>query len=151
MVEADYWPGIIGGSALVANVTYLIMNMNDYSVAEFLDYRWMAVLLVSLSLVLLSLHSLLGERDEKIVKTYFGKNMFWIIVTLYYAMLIVIPSCVNMSNEMSINLYEKILGTDTVVGICGVVFCVVWMVREWFLIFIEKRQENKSQEEHYYY
>lgn len=156
-----YWPGIIGGSALVANVTNLIMNMNDYSVAEFLDYRWMAVLLVSLSLVLLCLHSLLGERDEKIIKTYFGKNMFWIIVTLYYAMLIVIPSCVNMSNEMSINLYEKILGTDTVlwimswnprmVGICGVVFCVVWMVREWFLIFIEKRQENKLQEEQYYH
>lgn len=150
-----YWSGIIGGSALVANATYWIMNKNYYSVTEFSDYRWMAILLVSLSLVLLFLHSLLGERDEKIIKTYFGKNMFWIVVTLYYALLIIIPSCVNMANETSINLYERILGADTLlwilswnpymVGICGVAFCVVWMVREWFLVFIEKRQENKLQ------
>lgn len=156
----NYWSGIIGGSALVVNTVCWIMNANDYLVTEFLDYRWMAVLLVSLSLVLLFLHSLLGERDEKIIKTYFRKNMFWIVVTIYYALLIIIPSCVNMSNEMSINLYEKILGTDAMmwimswnpfmVGIWGVAFCIVWMAREWFLIFIEKRQEKKLQEESYY-
>lgn len=160
MPFGHYWSGIIGGSALVVNVTYWIMHKNSLSVMIFSDYRWIAVLLVSLSLVLLLLHSLLGERDEKIIKTYFGKNMFWIVVTLYYAMLIIIPSCVNMANETSINLYEKILGTDTLlwflswnpymVGICGVAFCVVWMVREWFLIFIEKRQEKKLKEEQYY-
>lgn len=155
-----YWSGIIGGSALVVNATYWIMNKNSFSVMEFIDYRWIAVLLVSLSLVLLLLHSLLGERDEKIIKTYFGKNMFWIVVTLYYAMLIIIAYCVNMSNGMSVNLYEKILGTDTLqwmlswnpyrVGICGVAFCLVWMMREWFLIFIEKRLEKKLKEEQYY-
>ncbi len=147
-----YWSGIIGGSALAVNATCRIMYMNNYSVAEFSDYRWMAVLLVSLSLVLLFLHSLSGERDEKIIKTYFGKNMFWVVVTLYYALLIILPLCVNMSHEMSANIYEKIPGADILqwilswnpymVGVGGVAFCVVWMVREWFLVFIEERQLN---------
>ena len=155
LIFGHYWSGIIGGSALVANATYWIMNYNNYSVDEFSDYRWMAVLLISLSVVLLFLHSLLGERDEKIIKSYFGKNMFWVVVTLYYAMLIFMSSCVNMS----INVYEKVLGTNMLqwilswnpymVGICGVAFCVVWMVREWFLIFIEKRREQKEQEDYY--
>ena len=135
------------------------MHKNSLSVMMFSDYRWIAVLLVSLSLVLLLLHSLLGEYDEKIIKMYFGKNMFWIVVTLYYSMLIIIAYRVNMS-EMSANFHEKILGTDTLqwilswnpymVGICGVAFCLVWMMREWFLVFIEKRQEKKLKEKQYY-
>ena len=85
--------------------------------------------------------------------------MFWIVVTLYYSMLIIIAYRVNMS-EMSANFHEKILGTDTLqwilswnpymVGICGVAFCLVWMMREWFLVFIEKRQEKKLKEKQYY-
>ena len=61
---------------------------------------------------------------------------------------------------MSANFHEKILGTDTLqwilswnpymVGICGVAFCLVWMMREWFLVFIEKRQEKKLKEKQYY-
>ena len=131
-----YWSGVLGGSALVANVTYLIMEMNHYSVTEFSNYRWTAVLLTSLSVVLLFLHSVLEERDEKIIKSYFRSNMFWVVVTLYYLSLLFMPLGVHVLQRMSINantLQWTLTWNPDKVGICGVFFCVVWVVREWFL------------------
>ena len=131
-----YWSGVLGGSALVANVTYLIMEMNHYSVTEFSNYRWTAVLLTSLSVVLLFLHSVLEERDEKIIKSYFRSNMFWVVVTLYYLSLLFMPLGVHVLQRMSINantLQWILTWNPDKVGICGVFFCVVWVVREWLL------------------
>lgn len=131
-----YWSGVLGGSALVANVTYLIMEMNHYSVTEFSNYRWTAVLLTSLSVVLLFLHSVLEERDEKIIKSYFRSNMFWVVVTLYYLSLLFMPLGVHVLQRMSINantLQWILTWNPDKVGICGAFFCVVWVVREWLL------------------
>lgn len=57
-----------------------------------------------------------------------------------------------MAYDMPTNVYDKILGADTLqwilswnpymVGICGVCFCVAFRVRECFLAFIEKDDKN---------
>jgi len=156
----NYWSGIIGGCALIANGTYLIMKSNGLNVSNYAEYRWMAVLLISLALVLLILHSLLGERDEKIIKSYFGKNMFWIIVTVYYLLLALLDFSSVFTQGMTTRIYSAILGRSTVewmrswnprlVGICGAIFCIIWVAREYCLIFIEKRREKREQEEQYY-
>ena len=114
------------------------------------------MVLISLSVVLLVLHSLLEEREDKIIKLFFGKNIFWIVTALLYASLIIISLCTGKPQETSVNMYEKIFGADTLkwilswnpfmVGICGAAFCTIWMTREWFLIYIEKRREKKIQE-----
>lgn len=155
-----YWPGILGGCAVISNVTYLILNNRKLSVIEFVDYRWIAVLLLSLAFVLLWLHAMLGAQDEKIIKSYFGKNLFWIMATVCYATLILMVYCVNLTQGTELNFYEKILGHDTMewmlswnpglVGICGASFCAIWMIRERFLIFIEKRHEKRELERQYY-
>lgn len=156
----NYWPGILGGCAVISNVTYLILDHNKLSVIEFVDYRWIAVLLLSLAFVLLWLHDLLGEQNEKTIKSYFAKNMFWILATAYYVYLILLEYSVNLVQGKAVNIYEMILGQDTIewllswdpglVGIGGASFCVIWMIRERFLIFIEKRREKRESEGQYY-
>lgn len=156
----NYWPGILGGCAVTSNVTYLIMNHNKLSVIEFVDYRWIAVLLFSLAFDLLCLHALLGMQDEKIIKSYFRKNLFWIVVIEYYVILIMMAYCVNLTQGTALNFDEKILGHDTMewmlswnpglVGICGASFWIIWMIRERFLVFIEMWREKREREGQYY-
>lgn len=139
--------GIIGGGALAANATYLIMNKYNYSVTEFSEYRWIAVLLLSLSFYLLLLNLLLGERNEKMIKTYFVKNLFWIAVIMTYVLFMVTPLCIKMSQTMSFNSYDILFGSKVtqwimswnpyMVGVVGCVFWLVWVIRERFLVVVE--------------
>lgn len=150
-VVCDYWPGILGGCAVTSNVTYLIMNHHKLSVIEFVDCRWIAVLLLSLSLGLLLLHYILGVQNKKNIKSYLGKNLFWIMVIACYVNLVLMVCTSSLEPKMDV-LYEEILGHDTMewllswnpglVGICGVSFWVIWMIRERFLILIEEWREK---------
>ena len=150
-VNREMLVGILGGSAIIiANITYLIMSTASLSVSEFSEFRWMAVLLLSLAGVLLGGHFLLGESMEDIAKVYFRKNIFWIYVSLYYMILALFGWGIAVSDRNPYDLYQRLLGTEKInwilswnpalVGICGVVFCVSWMVREWILVFIKKKR-----------
>ena len=149
----DIFYGILGGSAMIANVTYLIMSAASLSESEFSEYRWMAVLLLSLAGVLLEGHALLGERAEKIGKVYFRKNLFWILVTVFYMVLALTEKSIAISTAAPVSIHQRLLGTENVnwilswnpelVGFFGAGFCVIWMIREWFLVFIEKRASIK--------
>lgn len=139
--------GILGGSAITANITYLVMRAASLSAGKFPEYRWVAVLLLSLAGVLLAGHAMLGERAEQIGNVYFGKNLFWIFATGFYTALALMEKSVAVSTGVSLLSYQRLLGTETVdwilswnperVGICGAGFCVGWMIREWFLVFRE--------------
>ena len=156
VVYGDIFAGVLGGSAMIANVTYLIMSTASLSESEFSEYRWMAVLLLSLAGVLLTGHALLGERAEQIAKVYFRKNLFWIFVTVFYTILALTERSIAISNSASFPVHQRLLGTENVnwilswnpelVGICGAGFCVIWMIREWFLVFIEKKRNLYSSE-----
>ena len=146
----DIFFGILGGSAIVANVTYLIMSTASLSESEFSEYRWVAVLLLSLAGVLLMGHTLLGERAEQIGKVYFGRNSFWIFVTAFYTVLALMEKHIAVSTGDSFPIHQRLLGTEyfnwilswnpELVGICGAGFCLIWMIREWFLVLIEKKR-----------
>ena len=150
-VNREILVGTLGGSAiLIANVTYLIMSKASLSVSELSEYRWMAVLLLSLAWVLLNGHFLLGYRTEKITKKFFRKNVFWIVATECYIILALIGWNIAIANSTSFPIYQRLLGTENVnwilswnpelVGIFGAGFCVIWMIREWVLVFIEKKR-----------
>ena len=142
--------GILGGSAMIANVTYLVMSTASLSESDFSEYRWVAVLLLSLAGVLLVGYALLGSRTEKINKAYFSKNLYWILATEFYVILAFMESNIAISDTASFPIYQRLLGTQNVnwilswnpelVGICGAGFCVGWMIREWILAFIEKKR-----------
>ena len=148
-VNREKFIGILGGSAvIIANITYLFMSTASLSVSEFSEYRWVAVLLLSLAGVLLEGYALLGEVD--IAQVYFKKNVFWIYVTVFYTILAFTERSIAASRGPSFLFYHRLLGTENsnwilswnpkMVGICGAGFCVGWMIREWFLIFIEKKR-----------
>ena len=157
---SDVITGVLGGGAIVANITYLIMNAKSFMVGDFYEYRWMAVLLLSLGVILLFLHYLLGDRSEQIAKVYFEKNSFWITATLFYAVLFLAERSLAITNGFFLNLYEWMFGQKNIdwimswnprlVGICGTFFCIIWMVRECFLVFIEKKRVLRELEERYY-
>lgn len=152
LVFCYHLSGIIGGCALIANGTFLIMKANGLYVCDYAEYRWTAVLLLSLAFVLLALHSLLGERDEMITKFVFVKNLFWIDVIAWYLVLAFMDNSVTITQGMPDKIYIVMLGQGTVkwmktwnprlVGIGGVIFCIIWVAREYFLSFIEKRRED---------
>lgn len=156
----SYWSGILGGCALAVNVTFLIMKANELVVDDFAGDRRMAVLLISLALVLLTLHSLLGMRDDKVMKSYFRKNMFWISVIVYYMFLILFDYSDAVMQGFYTEICSALFGQGTFewikswnpgfVGICGAIFGVVWVVREYFLYFMEKRREKREMEELYH-
>lgn len=141
--------GIIGGCAITANVTYLLMKLNSVYVFQFAEYRWVAILLLSLAGVLFCLYFLLGIRDDKLIKFHFRRNRFIISMTAYYFGLIFVDYGLNCSQRVGFYLYEKLLGKHTIewilscdlhfIGFFGIVFLAVWMIREWFLAFIENQ------------
>ena len=152
-VYGEVFFGILGGSAIAANIAYLIMSTASLSESEFSEYRWMAVLLLSLEGVLLTGHALLGERAEQIGTVYFGKNSYWIFVTAFYATLALTEKSIAVSAGASFPVHQRLLGARNVdwilswnpelVGICGAAFCVGWMIRERFLVLIEKKRGFK--------
>ena len=150
VIYGDIFAGVLGGSAIIANVTYLIMSTASFPESGFPEYRWIAVLLLSLAGVLLAGHALLGEED--IAKVHFKKNLFWIYVTVFYMMLALTERSIAVSSGPSFLFYHRLLGTEKsnwilswnpkMVGICGAGFCVGWMIREWILVLIEKKRAH---------
>ena len=113
--------------------------------AAFSGYRWVAVLLLSLGLGLLVRYGILGIRDEKQMVFYFGKKMPLIVSLLFY----VTAAFIGWTLIYAQRTYEMVIGADALqwllslklhlVGICGMIFCVFWIARERFLIFLEGR------------
>ncbi len=153
--------GIAGGSMLLINATYLIMNLSEVYLTDFSSIRWITVLLLSLSCILLFHYELLGERDPKITKAYFKRNLYWIIIAALYAEQVLLALSINsVEAKGGLNFFRKMIGerayemfavcNPMMIGIGGVVFCLIWIGREQLLIFLEKQQEKKAIEDGYY-
>ncbi len=103
---------------------------------------------------LLFYHGILEDRSEKMVKPYLQKNYYWIIAALFYASMALTDLAIHMSSHIGFNIYELLFGKKFVdaylnlnpkyLGIAGTVFCVIWIMRERLLIFIEKRIYQKK-------
>ena len=147
-------PGIIAGCVLIFDVTHRILQRNSLSVNDYAEYRWIAVLLLSLSVVLLGFHAIIKERDEDVIQIYFGKNLFWILMTACYISMVLVYWSVRATIGTDFCIFATIFGEQNVrwmmswnpnlVGICGAAFCLAWMARERILIMLEKKQENKE-------
>lgn len=146
--------GILAGCLLISSFTCLFMRTNGiFSLPE---YRWMAVLLLSLSLVLLVVQYVLGERDEKLTVMYLGNNKIWIIASILYAGLLILPRIITVFDAEAAAAIRHIIGDRNIdwilscnpqrVGLYGLVFCAFWVVREGFLsIFYDETSDNERQ------
>ena len=149
----DLCTGLFGGGALIANLVYLLTRSNPMILQEFQDFRWVTVLLLSLAVILLFQYSILKERDYAITRVYFKRNLFWIVISLNY--LFMILTKYSLYNN---TLLERWVGHDLIneimtwkpmmIGICGLTFCIIWVGREYLLMFIESRREKKLFEQY---
>lgn len=146
----DISAGIIGSSMLLMRITFGIMKI--CSVGMLREYSWISVLLISLSFFLLFYHYVLTEKDQRITKLYLGKNLYWYVVAVLYVALLI--TGISFQNDANTAWYEWLFGhemADTLLdtnllytGIAGTVFCLVWIVRERILIFIDKHMGKRN-------
>ena len=146
--------GALAGGAITANFTYIIMQVAALKSEDYYEYRWLAVLLLTLGVFLLFAYCLLSERDEQITKIYLKKNIFWSGVTLYYVLLSMMEWNITAAKGWTFRMYEYIFGRENLnwvlswnpqlVGIYGMLFCFIWVSREWLLILWEKRLLKKE-------
>ncbi|MBR3518393.1 MAG: serine/threonine protein kinase [Lachnospiraceae bacterium] len=140
--------GILGGCAIAVHIVTGWIGDGTVTAAAFVPYRWVAVLLLSLALYLLYMHFILEQRGEQIIKTYLHKNAAWLFITAFYGLLILTDYSMHISHGGAFPFYEMLFGADgfawvmscrpATVGICGVIFCIAWMLRERVLILVEK-------------
>ena len=148
----DFTTGIVGSCVMIMKLTNIIMTVSEIGMLP--EYRWISILLISLSAFLLFYYYLLGERDELIVKMYLGKNLYWVVIAVFYVSLITVDITVNNTTSLAYDMYKKMLGIERIatiselnlinIGTFGVAFCVIWIVRELGLIFIEKQIEKRK-------
>ncbi|SCY38611.1 Serine/threonine protein kinase [Lachnospiraceae bacterium XBB2008] len=139
--------GIIASSVLTANITYLVISAGAIDISKYSDFKWMAVLLISLGLMLLFLSYLRGERDEQITKMYLGGNRYIIVMALHYVILILF-GVIMIYEEGGAGPLSLAIGKDGIerivswnpllVGICGSGFWILWTIREKTLSLVER-------------
>ncbi len=140
--------GILGGCAIAVHIVTGLLGDGTITAADFVPYRWVAVLLLSLALYLLYMYFILEQRGEQIIKIYLHKNAAWLFMTAFYGLLILTDYSMRISHGGAFPFYEMLFGADgfawvmscrpATVGICGMIFCIAWMLRERVLILIEK-------------
>ncbi len=151
----DLAPGVIGVACLAGNMTYRYAQAAALEVGVYSEYRWLAVLLLSLAVLLIYVHCILEERDEKLAESYLKRNRIWLGGTVAYAMLLIVNWSIHYGAGHRLDPYRAIFGAENIetfltwnpkmVGICGAVFCLGWMFREWGLIQLEKIGEKLTE------
>lgn len=142
VLVVSYFTGSISGlfsiGVFVVDILSRIMNHYPQIYFNIQQYRWMAVLLLSLSLVLLFQYTILNERDIQIMRMYFGKNEYWIIILIMYGSIFIngvqyrYMGTVNELFSRWFNVWPELVEKYDLflIGICGMGFCTVWVIRE---------------------
>lgn len=139
--------GYLSGGMLIANIISMMEVYGGISFYSCNDYSWVTVTVVSISIVLLEQYDLLAMEGRKIVKIFYEKGLYWAIICLMYAELIIqglfmTPQAGWVFRHLfSYRIVEFFNSFDkTMVGIYGLGFCIFWIMREKILIFQQKRQ-----------
>lgn len=140
--------GLVSGGVLVSHITYLLIQQNPAFLQEFQGMQWVAVTLLSLAAVLFLQYFVLHTSDPNLIKLYYGKNFYWIIVTALYFVSILFGSLLAKGGLTWMpckTLLQWLTEIElTKVGMAGFVFCIIWLVRERVLMRMESKQQAKG-------
>ncbi|MBQ8804191.1 MAG: protein kinase [Tyzzerella sp.] len=132
--------GVLAGAAavtaLVLNIVSIVTIYNNLSLVISGEYKWVAVLLLSLSLVLLYQYAALNSDDYKLKFMLFKRNVYWILVSITYGCCVVYGMALNNKYLQSLDLFK--------IGMFGLAFCAIWNVAErvWILRKINSKDVN---------
>lgn len=145
--------GILGVDMILVGLTDYCTVMHPQIFETMIDYRWTAILLISMSCILLLQHYVLAERDEAVTKAYLKRNIFWIVVAAYYLMLCWFNIKIKSGSGFTLFPFiTTLLGPDNIdflmtcnlqmVGLVGLAFSIMWFVRDKVLSYFSEKMEE---------
>lgn len=147
--------GYLSAGVLIANFMSLVQQTGNTSLYSYDEYSWVTITVISIALVLLYQYELLTMEDRKTAKLYYKKGFYWGLVIAIYAVLFWSGSVMNPAAE---RMYRAFMG-DTIsnlffsfdrkmVGLYGLGFSLFWVIREKLLIFRQKKQIQRMNEQY---
>ena len=145
------WSGYISTGVLIAYFISAVQRGNILVGHYYSEYSWIAITIISISVVLLCQYYLLSIEDRKKAKLdlIFKKGLYWIFVLLVYIDLFMLG--LNPSEKRIISMLHGDWIADFLfsidlkkVGFYGLVFCIFWIGREKILIYMHKKQRMES-------
>jgi len=150
----DVSSGIVAGFVLVANITGLVISGSDIVIENYSDLKWVAISLISLSIILFFKYYIVEGRDRDLARLYLRGGKLWIAVAIFYGALILTGYTMKNALYFPNNIYARLLGISNVkillsynlkmIGRTGLCFCAVWIGRELIMMFIERQKEKKA-------
>lgn len=147
--------GYLSAGVLIANFISLVQQTGSIRWYSYDEYSWVTITVISIALVLLYQYELLAIKDRKTAKLYYKKGFYWGVVIALYAVLLFSGSVMNPAAE---RMYRSLMGETIsnllfsfdrrMVGLYGLGFSLFWVIREKFLIFRQKRQTQRMNEQY---
>lgn len=144
MFSSDYLSGILGAYAIIGSATFVILDKNNLLSANFVEYRWIAVLLISLSVILLLYSKMLSTRNEFMRKIYSATHLVGKYVEIIYFFVALVGEIIQFAYGRGFYIFGKeivewILSWNPVlVGVTGGIICLGWKIREKMLMQLNK-------------
>lgn len=147
--------GYLSAGVLIANFISIVQQAGNIGWYYYNEYSWVTITVISIALVLLYQYELLTMEDRKTAKLYYKKGLYWGIVIALYAALFLSGCVMNPAAE---RMYRSLMGENIanlffsfdrrMVGLYGLGFSLFWVVREKLLIFRQKRQIQRMNEQY---
>lgn len=147
--------GYLSACLLIANFISLLQQSEIYAGYYYNEYSWVAITLISIAAVLLYQYELLSMEDRKTVKLYYKKELYWIFIVAIYSLLLLSGITTNYAGERTYGILmgdwlpDFVFSFDRMmVGLYGLAFCIFWIGRERLLIYRQKKQIQRMNEQY---
>ena len=124
---------MFGGAILLLKLIEVLATDFLQNSTLFGELGWISVLLLFLAALLLFEYALFKNRDETVIKFFFAKNFYWIVIQLFFLSMIFTQN--TASTDLRYNLLNKLLGHIAAeflispdaykVGIVGTIFWAI--------------------------
>lgn len=145
--------GTIAGVITILNIMTLLEKYNG-ALPVYAGIPWVGPTLLSLGCILIYQVSVLKERDRTLMPLYFNANFFWIIMTMFYVILMMHAWTFSVEHAEITRIFpfSEFMTELTVtyepgkIGVAGLVFMILWNIREQFLRFADKHKKKRPEE-----
>ena len=133
--------GVLSGTVLMIDFVELLLRNGVLVMYDMREYSWIPITLISFAAVLFEQYLMIDDKNIKLKKFIFGKNIFWILFCALYVVFIL--EGWTLKTGMTSTLH-RILGANIIymlsridlmkAGFSGLVLLAIWEVREKLLM-----------------
>ena len=76
--------GVLSGTVLMIDFVELLLRNGVLVMYDMREYSWIPITLISFAAVLFEQYLMIGDKNIKLKKIIFGKNIFWIFKSKFY-------------------------------------------------------------------